>query len=91
MKAHLCVGLAIVVLAVSSVGFLCGAQPQHAAASARDNDHPTYALGPGDEVTISVLDLDDIGKDPYRIDVYGNLTLPLLGPIHVAGSCFEIR
>jgi polysaccharide biosynthesis/export protein len=52
-------------------------------------DHPTYALGAGDEVTVSVLDLDEMGKDPYRIDAYGNLTLPLIGSLHVSGLNVE--
>jgi polysaccharide export outer membrane protein len=54
-----------------------------------DGNRSTYVLGPGDQVTVSVLDLDEIGKDPYRIDVRGDLTLPLVGSIHVSGLSVE--
>jgi polysaccharide export outer membrane protein len=49
----------------------------------------TYTLGPGDQVTVSVLDLDEMGKDSYRIDMRGNLTLPLVGSIRVSGLTVE--
>jgi len=58
---------------------------------AYDTEHglSTYALGPGDQVTVSVLDLDEMGKDPYRIDMRGNLTLPMAGSIPVSGLTAE--
>jgi polysaccharide biosynthesis/export protein len=49
----------------------------------------TYAIGPGDQVAVSVLDLDEIGKDSYRVDMLGNLTLPLVGSIPVNGLTAE--
>jgi len=49
----------------------------------------TYALGPGDQVSVSVLDLDEMGKDPYRVDMRGNLRLPLAGSMPVTGLTVE--
>ena len=65
----------------------CAQMPQ--AAHDSEQGLSTYALGPGDQVTVSVLDLDEMGKDSYRIDMGGNLTLPLVGAIHVSGLTAE--
>jgi polysaccharide export outer membrane protein len=65
----------------------CAQTPQTAYDS--EQGLSTYALGPGDQVTVSVLDLDEMGKDPYRIDMRGNLTLPLVGSIPVTGITVE--
>jgi polysaccharide export outer membrane protein len=45
-----------------------------------------YLLGPGDEVTVRVLDLDEIQERPFRIDESGLLHLPVLGDFPAAGS-----
>jgi len=42
-------------------------------------------LGPGDEVEISDPELDDKAIKPTRIDGDGNLQVPLVGRVHVAG------
>jgi polysaccharide export outer membrane protein len=42
-------------------------------------------LGPGDEVEISGPDLDDKAINPTPIDGDGNLQVPLIGRVHVAG------
>jgi polysaccharide export outer membrane protein len=65
----------------------CAQTPQRAYDS--EQGLSTYALGPGDQVTVSVLDLDEMGKDPYRIDMRGNLTLPLVGSMSVSGLTVE--
>ena len=44
-----------------------------------------YQLGPGDEISVRVLDLDEISDKPARIDSRGNLTLPLAGELHAGG------
>jgi polysaccharide export outer membrane protein len=44
-----------------------------------------YALGPRDKLAIHVLDEDEIGANPYVIDVDGNIVLPHIGPVRVAG------
>jgi polysaccharide biosynthesis/export protein len=44
----------------------------------------TYLLGPGDEVEISGPELDD-KISPTQIDGDGNLQVPLVGRVHVAG------
>ncbi|HEY4087017.1 MAG TPA: polysaccharide biosynthesis/export family protein [Bryobacteraceae bacterium] len=46
---------------------------------------PSYKLGAGDEVTIWALGVEEIGTHPFRIDLSGNVDVPLAGTIHAAG------
>jgi len=54
-----------------------------------DNIRPTYILGPGDQISISAFEVDEISDKPYRIDSHGDVTLPLLDKIHVDGLTVE--
>ena len=49
----------------------------------------SYILGPGDLVQVSVLDMEEIGKYPSRIDIRGNLNLPVAGRVEAAGLTIE--
>jgi polysaccharide export outer membrane protein len=42
-------------------------------------------LGAGDEISVRVLDLDEIPDRPVRINQQGDFTLPLAGELHAAG------
>lgn len=46
----------------------------------------TYVLGPGDQIVVRVLDLEEIGKDPYQIDIRGNVNLPMAGRVRASGQ-----
>jgi protein involved in polysaccharide export with SLBB domain len=50
---------------------------------------PSYVLGPDDQVVIHVLDSDEIGASPFRIDMRGYINVPLAGQIHAAGLSVE--
>jgi len=50
---------------------------------------PSYKLGAGDEVTIWALGAEEIGTHPFRIDLSGNLDIPLAGHIHAAGLTID--
>ena len=53
-------------------------------------EHPTkYVLGPGDEIVILALNAEDIANKPIRITAGGDLNLPMVGRIHVAGMSVE--
>jgi len=56
-----------------------------------DDPGPAYILGPDDQLTIRVLDLDEISGAgaPLRIDSRGNIILPVAGRIHAAGLTCE--
>jgi len=44
-----------------------------------------YQLGPGDQVTIHVVDLIEIPATPYRVDVNGAIHVPTIGRIEAQG------
>jgi polysaccharide export outer membrane protein len=47
---------------------------------------PDYVLGTDDKLSVAVLDLDEIKSDkPLRVDAAGDIQLPIVGSIHVAG------
>lgn len=45
-----------------------------------------YPLQPGDKIRISVFQEPDLSADPVLVDPAGNISLPLIGQIHAAGS-----
>jgi polysaccharide export outer membrane protein len=49
----------------------------------------SYVLGPEDQISIHVVDLEDVSDKPVRIDPNGFIDLPLAGRIHVAGLTVE--
>jgi len=46
-------------------------------------------LGPDDQITIRVTDIEEISDKPVRISTTGYITLPLAGRIHAAGMTVE--
>ncbi len=44
-----------------------------------------YVLGPGDQITIWALGMEEISDKPVRIDTGGYVDLPVLGRVHAAG------
>lgn len=48
-----------------------------------------YTLGAGDQISLHVMDLDDVSDKPVRIDPSGNIDLPLIGRVAVAGLTVE--
>lgn len=66
---------------LTSAAFFCVATIASGAADAP----PTYVLGAGDEVSIWALGAEEIAAHPLRIDLTGNLDVPLAGHIHAAG------
>ena len=50
---------------------------------------PSYVLGPDDQVAIHVLDSEEIGDSPFRIDMRGYINVPLAGRLKAAGLTVE--
>lgn len=48
-----------------------------------------YVLGPDDQVTISALHVAEITDKPFRIDMAGNIRVPLVGQVRAAGLTVE--
>jgi polysaccharide export outer membrane protein len=67
----------------------CVAQSSEAPQVPAQGQQSTYVLGPGDQVNVTVMDVDEIGKQPYRIDMRGDLDLPLVGRMTAAGLTAE--
>src|SRR6185312_7867230 len=49
-------------------------------------DRDTYIIGPGDVITVAVLDSQDVPDKPMQVDPEGQIALPLVGRIEVAGT-----
>ena len=49
----------------------------------------SYVLGPDDQVSVHVLNLDEIGPQPIRIDMQGYINVALAGRIHAGGLTVE--
>ena len=45
----------------------------------------SYTLGPGDEVSVSALDVEELKTGNIRLDMQGTIRLPLIGKIQAAG------
>lgn len=55
------------------------------ASVSQQQDVSQYVLGPGDQVRIWALGVEEISDKPVRIDPSGDLHLPILGRVHAAG------
>jgi len=80
------IGLAVFSLVLSAGGQVApgaggDAQEAHCSATSRS----TYLLGPDDELQISGPELDELPGNTNRIDGDGDIQVPLVGRVHVAG------
>src|SRR5271165_4807946 len=80
-------GMARVCVAIMSLLFLlaCCAWAQDAEKPAADPQQGPleaapgkYVLGPGDEIVVKALDVEEIKETPTRIDMQGEIKLPLI-------------
>jgi len=61
-------------------------KPAAAANQSGAEENPSsYTLGPGDEVTVAATDVEEFKGIPARVDMQGNVRLPLIGKVHAAG------
>ena len=49
----------------------------------------TYVIGTQDEVSVRVMDFEEIKEVPVRVDLRGDITLSMLGRVHAAGFTTE--
>ena len=79
-------GLAVLCLAVCAAGQV-PSMPAHDLTNPKCDDkiRSTYLLGPDDQLEISGPELTDFSNKPARIDSDGDVQVPLVGRIHVAG------
>jgi polysaccharide export outer membrane protein len=50
-----------------------------------DSPHEDYAIGPGDEITISVPEIEELQNQHVRVSQQGTISLPLIGTVEVGG------
>jgi polysaccharide export outer membrane protein len=84
-------GLAILVFAANGLGQNSAPAPASAAQSAAcaKDVRSTYTLGPGDELQISGPELEEMANKTNRIDGEGDLQVPLVGRVHIAGMTVQ--
>lgn len=79
-------GLAVLCLAACAVGQVPSTPvPDHTNSKCDDKVRSTYLLGPDDQLEISGPELTEFSNKPVRIDSDGDVQVPLVGRIHVAG------
>jgi len=72
-------------------GAYCEAQaeavkaPQINSPETQLNQSAVYVLGPGDEISVRVLDFDEIPDRPFRVDESGSIHVPGLGDFKAEG------
>jgi polysaccharide export outer membrane protein len=49
----------------------------------------TCVLGPEDQITVRVLEAGEINDKPVRIDMSGNIRLPMIGRLRASGLTIE--
>jgi len=74
---------------VAAFGCLARAQQPGEAARPQPPNSPVYLLGPDDEIVIRALNIREIDEKPIRIDMQGNINVPLLGRLPAAGLSLE--
>ncbi len=67
---------------IFSLSCLCPAQ---SSLQRREDNSAAYVLGPGDQISIQVTDMDDFPNRPLQIDPDGFVDLPLIGRLHASG------
>jgi polysaccharide export outer membrane protein len=68
------------------ISLTCAAAQLPAGAAGVKVDRDTYIIGPGDVITVAVLDSQDIPDKPMQVDPEGQIALPLVGRVEVAGK-----
>ena len=44
-----------------------------------------YVLGPGDQITVRVVNLEEINDKPIPVELNGEVRLPMVGRVRVSG------
>ena len=49
----------------------------------------TYLLGPEDQLSLHVEDIEEVSDKPFRVDPSGSIDVPMIGHVHVAGMSVD--
>jgi polysaccharide export outer membrane protein len=84
------IGLIGCAILVSSLPLFSQSAPSGPQPAPNDPDlRSTYVLGPGDQIVAHVVSVPDISDKPVRIDLNGEIRIPMAGRIHAAGMTTE--
>src|SRR5678816_1939263 len=53
--------------------------------SPQTQSYPDYILGPGDQIRIHVVNVDEVPKDPIVVGLDGFVSLPFVGRVKIGG------
>ena len=84
--------MALSLLHAQSAGQISPPAPTQVSVAMGSSDAPlrsTYVLGPDDVIVIRALEAEEINDKPVRVDMSGNIRLPLIGRVHAAGLTIE--
>jgi polysaccharide biosynthesis/export protein len=79
------IGLALLSLTLNTHGQVTSTKQVNCANEVRS----TYLLGPEDELQISGPELEEISTKTFRVDGEGDIQVPLVGRVHVAGMTVQ--
>src|SRR6266849_1168388 len=83
------VGLAVFFVAMGTAAQVVSPGTDQPKVNCDGRVRSTYLLGPDDELEISGPELDELANKPARIDGDGDIQVPLVGRVHVAGLTVE--
>jgi polysaccharide export outer membrane protein len=81
----LSIGLGVLFLAINGAGQPVTAAIEPQKANCASQVRSTYLLGPEDELQISGPELEELANKTARVDGEGDIQVPLVGRVHVAG------
>jgi len=61
----------------------------HSTTESDSSIRTTYVLGPQDQIVIHAMNVPDISEKPLRLDLNGEITIPMVGRIQAAGLTTE--
>jgi polysaccharide export outer membrane protein len=76
-------GALAIILGVMSLLVQCAAAAQ--SPSPAPGAQSSYILGVDDQITIRVLEAEEVPDKPFRIDEHGDLDVPMIGSVHATG------
>ena len=76
-------------VAVLSISPIFGQSVSPGTLQRRAEQLPEYVLGPGDQLSLHVADMDDMPQGPIRIDPNGLIDLPLVGRVQAGGMTVD--
>lgn len=79
----------VLLFVLNAMVLVCVAQQPTEKAATAAGGLTAYVIGTQDEVSVRVLDFEEITAAPVRVDLRGDISLPMVGRVHAAGLTVE--